>query len=54
MIIYCLGSSLYYLMKGGQGKPFVKALTLRVGLSLLLFVLLLFAYAMGWIKPHQL
>ncbi len=51
-IIYSLGSALFYMMKDGDGsKRMVKALTMRVGLSVVLFVLLIFAFWMGWIEP---
>ncbi|WP_299877743.1 twin transmembrane helix small protein [uncultured Cocleimonas sp.] len=51
-IFYSLGSALYYMMKDGDGsKRMVKALTLRVGVSVALFIFLLFAFWMGWIKP---
>ncbi len=55
VILYSLGSALYYLVHERNTKDadrVVKALTWRIGLSLLLFVLLFAAYAMGWIKPH--
>lgn len=51
-IIYSLASALYYMMKDGDGsKRMVKALTLRVGISILLFLFILFSFWMGWIKP---
>ncbi|GAA0407973.1 twin transmembrane helix small protein [Cocleimonas flava] len=51
-IFYSLGSALYYMMKDGDGsKRMVKALTMRVGISIALFIFLLFAFWMGWIKP---
>jgi len=51
-IIYSLGSALYYMMKDGEGsKRMVKALTMRVGISILLFLFILFSFWMGWIKP---
>ncbi|MCF6189979.1 MAG: twin transmembrane helix small protein [Cocleimonas sp.] len=51
-IIYSLASALYYMMKdGGGSKRMVKALTLRVGISILLFLFILFSFWMGWIKP---
>lgn len=54
-IFYAMGSSLYYLMKdGGQPQKMVKALFWRLGLSLFLFVFLIFAFVMGWIHPHPL
>ncbi len=55
IIVYSLGSALYYLTHERNEEDadrVVKALTWRIGLSLLLFILLFAAYAMGWIKPH--
>jgi hypothetical protein len=52
-ILYALGSGLYFLVKDkSRSNRVVKALTWRISLSLLLFVLLFIAYALGWIKPH--
>lgn len=54
-ILFALGSSLFYLVKDeGKGKRTVLGLTLRIGLSLGLFILLFIAFAMGWIQPHEL
>ncbi len=39
------------MQDGGGSKRMVKALTLRVGISLLLFIFILFSFWMGWIKP---
>ncbi|MEE9327728.1 MAG: twin transmembrane helix small protein [Cocleimonas sp.] len=51
-IIYSLASALYYMMKdGGGSKRMVKALTIRVGISIALFLFVLFSFWMGWIKP---
>jgi cytochrome bd-type quinol oxidase subunit 2 len=52
-IVLSLGSALFYLMsdKGGS-KKMARALTIRVGLSILLFVLLLIAWWQGLIQPH--
>jgi len=36
--------------KGGS-KRMVKALTMRIGVSILLFVFIIFSFWMGWIKP---
>ena len=55
VIIYSLGSALYYLTherKQSDADRVVKALTWRISLSLLLFILLFVAYFLGWIKPH--
>lgn len=50
-IVASLGSALVFVYRDrGQGKTrAVKALTLRVGLSFVLFLLLMLAYRLGWI-----
>jgi hypothetical protein len=54
LILFSLGSALYFLMtERDNSERMVKALTWRIGLSILLFLFLLFAFAMGWITPHQ-
>lgn len=54
-IIYSLGSALFHIVKHKDkqqtGKT-VKALTFRIGLSLVLFIMLFIAYATGMIKPQ--
>ena len=54
LIIGSLFSALFYLMKDkGQGKRTVKALTLRISLSLGLFLLLMIGYYTAIIgQPH--
>jgi hypothetical protein len=56
IIIYCLGSGLFFLAreKKGDATRVVKALTWRIALSIVLFILLFIAYAMGWIAPHTI
>lgn len=51
-ILGSLGSALFYLFRdrGHTKRRMVKALTLRVGLSIGLFVLLMAAYYFGWIS----
>lgn len=54
-IMWSLGSGLFYLVRERDEKDsarVAKALTWRIGLSLLLFLLLFLAFALGWIKPH--
>jgi hypothetical protein len=52
-IVLSLGSALLHLVRGtGDSKKMARALTIRVGLSILLFVLLLVAWWLGWIQPH--
>jgi succinate dehydrogenase/fumarate reductase cytochrome b subunit len=52
-IIVSLGSGLFHLVndKGGS-KKMVRALTVRVGLSVALFILLFIAWSQGLITPH--
>lgn len=52
-IIGSLGSGLFFLVKGkGENKGMARALTVRISLSVALFVLLLAAWAAGLIQPH--
>lgn len=54
-IVLSLGSALFHLVNDkGESKRMAKALTVRVGLSVLLFVLLLIAWWQGLIEPHGL
>lgn len=52
-IVFNLGAGLYYMMrdKGGSDRT-LKALTWRIGLSVLLFALLMLGFATGIIEPH--
>lgn len=54
MIIGSLGSALFYLMrdKGKSGKT-VRALSFRVGFSVLLFLGLLVAHQLGWVQTNS-
>ena len=52
-IVGSLASGLVYLVKDkGQTDRTVKALTVRIALSVALFALLLVMFSMGWIDPH--
>ncbi len=54
-IFFSLGSALYFLVRDpAQSTRVVKALTWRIGLSLVLFALLMAAFMMGWITPHTI
>ncbi|MCU0943139.1 MAG: twin transmembrane helix small protein [Hydrogenophaga sp.] len=63
-IIGSLVAALVFMMRGGvsegdDGQPprqrhMAKALAFRVGFSVLLFVVVLIAYFMGWIQPTGL
>jgi hypothetical protein len=50
-ILGSLASALFYLMRDkGTSSKTVNALTLRIGMSVILFLFLLFAHWMGWIE----
>ena len=50
-ILGSLGSALFYLMRDkGTSNKTVNALTVRIGLSVALFLFLLFSHCMGWIE----
>lgn len=53
LIFYALGSALFFLVRDqGESDRTIKALTWRIGLSLVLFALLILGFAMGWLHPH--
>ena len=54
-IVVSLGSGMFHMMNDkGDSKRMVKALTVRIGLSVALFLLLMLAWKMGYIHPHGL
>ena len=51
LIFLSLFSAFFYLMKDkGQTKRTVNALTLRIGMSVVLFLLIILSHQMGWIQ----
>jgi hypothetical protein len=53
LILLSLGSALFYLVKDrGQSMRTVKALALRVGLSVTLFLILMASYYFGFITDR--
>lgn len=58
-ILASLGGALYFMMRNPgkasdnqrKSSNMMKALALRVGLSILLFICILIAWKMGWIQP---
>lgn len=53
-ILLSLGSALVYLVRDkGTTNRTVNALTVRVGISVALFLFILFSYWMGWIQPRS-
>jgi hypothetical protein len=54
IVILSLTSGLHFLMKDvNQSNRMVASLTIRVGLSILLFVLILIGYKLGLIQPNH-
>lgn len=52
LILSSLGIALFFMMRDkGKSNKTVHALAMRVGLSIALFLLLMFSYKMGWIAP---
>ena len=55
IILVSLGAGMFFLVSDrGQSKRPVRALTVRISLSLLLFGLLFVGHFAGLIKPHGL
>ncbi len=53
--LFSLGQGLYFLMTDkDQGKRTVRALTRRIGFSVLLIVLIIIGIATGLIHPHAM
>ena len=54
-VLISLGQALVYLIKDdGRSDRVVKALTWRIGVSVLIFILLLLGSVFGLIQPHGL
>ena len=54
IILFSLGSALVGMLRGGKegSNKIFKSLRLRIILSVLLFLFLIFASFMGWIEPN--
>ena len=54
-ILVSLGWALFHLSsKSGDSRKLARSLTIRVGLSVALFILLMIAWHFGLISPHGL
>lgn len=54
IILGSLASAMYYLIRDkGTSDRTIKALTVRITLSVTLFILLLLGFKFGWIAPHR-
>ncbi|MDH5516321.1 MAG: twin transmembrane helix small protein [Gammaproteobacteria bacterium] len=55
LILASLGRALYHMIRKERNPDgVVNSLTYRIGLSVLLFVLILVGTYMGWITPHAI
>jgi Mn2+/Fe2+ NRAMP family transporter len=58
LVIAALASAGLFMLRGRDGKSderqMARALAVRVGLSVALFLFVLLSWAMGWIKPGGL
>ena len=55
-VLGALGSAGFFMLRKrspgvGQDRRMARALALRVGLSVAIFLLILLGWAMGWMKP---
>ncbi len=52
-ILLSLGSALFYLVRDKEGSPrLLRALTIRISLSVILFLVLMAAWYAGLIEPN--
>lgn len=54
IVVISLVSALVAMAKGDKSDKMLKSLSWRIGLSVLIFILLLIGQAMGFITPHGL
>ncbi len=53
-VVASLGSGLFFLVKDEKGSPrMLKALKIRVALSIALILLLIVSFQFGWITPQN-
>ena len=53
LIVLSMGASMLSLVKGRQdSNTTVTFLTIRIVLSIVTFVFIVFSFYMGWIQPH--
>ena len=54
-IVLSMGSALFHLSsKKGDGQKMLRALTVRISLSVVLFILLMLGWYLGVLHPHEL
>jgi len=53
-VVVSLGQALFAMASGPQNSARVlKALTVRISISVALFIALMVAWRLGWIEPHS-
>ena len=54
-ILAALASAGFFMLRNKAGKrQMARALTVRIGVSVALFLFILLGWKMGWIQPHGL
>jgi hypothetical protein len=52
-VVFSLGQAMFAMDRGPDASgAMVRALTRRIGVSVLLFALLMLGWKLGWIHPH--
>ena len=54
VVLFSLGSALAAMAKGDKSDKMIKSLSWRIGISVVIFMLLLIGQATGLITPHGL
>lgn len=55
IILLSLTSALHFLMKDkNQSEKMLASLTIRIALSVFLFLLIIYGYLMGWLVPNHI
>lgn len=54
LIVLSLASAMVHLVHDykGETRRMVRALSIRIGLSIVLFIVLWMTWKLGWIEPH--
>jgi len=53
LAVFSLGQAMFAMARGPDASgAVVRALTRRIAVSVLLFVLLLIGWKLGWVQPH--
>ena len=53
LIVASLASAMFSMLKGKDNSAdTIRSLSIRIGLSIALFIFLMIASALGWIEPH--